>query len=202
MKKIKIENVFSLFEKSKTLNDVPVLITKLPEEIFNELLIIVENHRKIKDHKLGFLFETHNVGFKVYQISVRKPIVETSFIFPYVISLGQFYLYKFNNIPFEKSHRKVLLRENVHHYDGYDLWINFSNKENEIPDHTHAGSLSGVIYIKNTEKIPTIFDEKEKYYGKSQEVAIFPSNLHHRVAEQIENYERITMSFNLYLKEI
>ena len=199
---MKKNNVFSLFKKNKTLNNVPVLITKLPEEIFNELLTIVENHKKIKDHRLGFLFETDNKGFKVFQISVQKPIVETSFIFPYIISLGQFYLYKFNNIPFEKSHRKVLLRENVHHYMGYDLWINFSNKENEVPNHAHAGELSGVIYIKNTENIPTIFDEKEKYYGKSHEIAIFPSNLHHKVEKQIENYERITMSFNLYFEGI
>jgi hypothetical protein len=198
----KEDNIFSLFRENKTLNNVPVLVTKLPVEVSDELLIIIENHKKIKDHKLSFLFETHNKNFNVYQISVRKPIVETTLIFPYLISLGQFYLYKYNNISFEKSHRKVLLRENTNHYDGYDLWINFSNKGNEIPNHTHLGALSGVIYIKNTENIPTIFNGKEKYYGKSNEIAIFPSNLNHEVEKQLEDYERITMSFNLYLKEI
>jgi hypothetical protein len=201
MKKIKENEIINLFNDYKILNNVPVLVTKLPEEIFNELIIIIEHHRKIKEHKLNFLFEHYNRGLNSYQISVQKPIIETSFIFPYLIALGQFYLYKLNNISFEKSHRKVLLRENVHHYDGYDIWINYTNKGDENPYHTHSGVFSGVIYIKNTKKIPTIFDEKEKYYGTPGEIAIFPANLEHKVEKQIEDYERITMSFNLYLHE-
>ena len=199
MKKIKEKNIINLFKKNKILNVGPVLITKLPKEIFKELKIITKNYKKIKNHKLNFLFEHYNLGLNSYQTSVQKPIIETSFIFPYIIALGQFYLYKFNDIPFEKSHRKVLLRENVHHYDGYDLWINYTNKGDENPYHTHLGSLSGVIYIKNTNKNPTIFDEKEKYYGMPGEIAIFPSNLKHKVDKQTKNFERITMAFNLYL---
>jgi hypothetical protein len=201
MKKIKTDKIFDLFKENKKFNSLPIILTKLPEEIFNEILKIVENHRKIKEHKLNFLFEHYNAGYNSFQISVQKPVVETSFIFPYLITLGQFYFYIFNKISFEQSHRTILLRENVNHYDGYELWINYTEQGDENPPHKHSGHLTGVIYVKNTDNIPTVFNQKEKFYGKPGEIIIFPADLEHGVEKQIENFERITMSFNLYLNE-
>ena len=202
MKKIKEKEIINLFKNYKILNNVPVLTAKLPKEIFKELKILVAKHKKIKNHKLNFLFEHYNRGLNTYQISVQRPFVETSFIFPYLIALGQFYLYKFNNMSFDESNRKVFLRGTLHHYDGYDLWINYTNKGDENPLHSHSGSFSGVIYIKNTKEIPTIFNNKQKHYGFPGEICIFPATLEHSVEEQIKKYERITMSFNLNVIEV
>jgi len=190
--------LLSLFKDYKMLTEIPVLITKLPKEIFKELLLFTEQSKKIKKHNLSFLLEHYNAGLNTYQISVPKPDIEKSFTMPYLISLAQFYLYLNNNISFAKSHRNVLLRENFNHYDGYDLWINYTNKGDENPVHTHAGTFSGVIYIKNTETTPTIFNQKIKLIGNPGEIAIFPANLEHSVEKQKDDFERITMSFNLY----
>jgi len=198
MKEIKEKKILSLFEDHKMLKEVPVLITKLPKQIFEELLLFTEDRKKIKNNDLSFLFEHYNMGLNTYQISISKPDIEKSFIMPYLISLGQFYLYLNNNIPFDKSHRNVLLRENINHYDGYDLWVNYTNKGDENPNHTHSGNLSGVIYIKNTKTTPTIFDNKIGIIGNPGQIVIFPSQLEHMVEKQKEDFERITMSFNLY----
>jgi len=200
-KDIKIDKILSLFQKSIFLEKVPVCSVNLPTDIFRELCLFTEQCRKIKDHNLSFLFEHYNEGKNTYQVSIPKPDIEKSFIMPYLISLGQFYLYAKKNISFEKSHRNVLLRENANHYDGYDLWINYTQRGDENPSHTHAGLFSGVIYIKNTETIPTIFDNKIKWFGRPGNIVIFPANLSHSVEKQEEDFERITMSFNLYVNE-
>ena len=201
MKEIKTNKILSLFKDHTFLKEVPVCITKLPIEVFDELIHFTEECRKRKNHNLSFLFEHYNKGLNTYQISVPKPDVERSFIMPYLISLGQFYLYSVQNIPFDESHRNVLLRENVNHYDGYDLWINYTEKGDENPNHTHAGAFSGVIYLKNTETIPTIFNQKVKFFGSPGTIVIFPSDLEHSVEKQTDDFERITMSFNLYTKK-
>jgi len=198
MKKIQADKIIELFKDFKFLNDIQAISGKLPEVIFNELKEFTEIHRKIKNHELNFLFEHYNAGLNSYQISVQKPYIETSFTFPFLIALGQFFLYKFYKTDFQDSHRKLLLRENVNHYDGYDLWINYTKEGDENPFHNHKGFLTGVIYIKNTEKNPTVFLNNMKYYGLPGEILIFPADLKHAVEKQTENTERITMSFNLY----
>ena len=92
MKEIKTNKILSLFKDHTFLKDLPVCSTKLPIEIFDELLRFTEECRKRKNHNLSFLFEHYNKGLNTYQISVPKPDVERSFIMPYLISLGQFYL--------------------------------------------------------------------------------------------------------------
>ena len=92
--------------------------------------------------------------------------------------------------------RKVGIRQYTGHYDGYDFWFNFSEICDVNPPHRHAGSLSSVIYISNTQDLPTIFDGGFEYNGISKEMLIFPSHLQHQVAENTIG-ERITASFNL-----
>jgi hypothetical protein len=197
MKKIQEDKIIELFKDFKFLNNIQAISGKLPEVIFNELKEFTEIHRKIKNHELNFLFEHYNAGLNSYQISVQKPFVEASFTFPFLIALGQFFLYKYYKIPFQDTHRKLLLRENVNHYDGYDLWINYTKEGDENPFHNHGGFLTGVIYIQNTEKNPTIFLNNVKHHGLPGEILMFPADLKHAVEKQIENTERITMSFNL-----
>ena len=42
------------------------------------------------------------------------------------------------------------------HFDGYDVWINYSYKGNYNPPHAHSGAISGIIYLQNN-KDETIF---------------------------------------------
>jgi hypothetical protein len=172
-----------------------LLVGKMPDEIFLEISQFVKHCRKIKDHPLGHLYNHLNQGKNSYQISVPKPLLEQSFLFPYLIKLGEYYL-KEHNIN-SNVLRPVRLRSNVNHYDGYDCWINFTNKGDINPMHHHNGSLSGVIYYSNIDKCPTIFENGVNYIGKAQEIIIFPATLEHAVDTHVSDNERITLSFNL-----
>jgi hypothetical protein len=186
-----------MFENFNFLSGTDKLfVGKLPDEIFLEISKFVEHCRKIKDHPLGHLYNHENQGKNSYQISVPNPLLEQSFLFPYMIKLGEFYMEK-QNISIHKDNRPVRLRSNHNHYDGYDCWINFTKKGNSNPQHHHTGALSGVIYYSNIDKCPTIFENGISYAGKEQEIIIFPSNLEHLVNTHTSDNERITLSFNL-----
>ena len=173
-----------------------ILVGTLPDEIFLEISEFVKHCRKVKDHPLGSLRNHLNGGENSYQISIPKPLIEESFLFPYLIKLGEHFL-RLQGIEIGEEKRKVRLRSTHNHFDGYDCWINFTNKNDNNPFHTHLGSLSGVIYYSNKDHCPTIFEGDVKYFGKEQEIVIFPSTLKHCVETHVSDNERITLSFNL-----
>jgi hypothetical protein len=173
-----------------------ILVGTLPDEIFLEISEFVKHCRKVKDHPLGSLYNHLNNGQNSYQISIFKPLIEQSFLFPYLIKLGEHFL-RTQDIEINAYKRQVRLRSNHNHFDGYDCWINFTNKGDDNPMHSHAGSLSGVIYYSNKDNCPTIFEGDVKYFGKEQEIVIFPSTLKHCVETHVSDNERITLSFNL-----
>ena len=199
------EKLKSLFKYHKKLDNAPVLIARLPEVILNEMKSFVENGNKIRNHELGFLREHHNAGENAYQISVPISDVNNSFTWPYLVVLGQYYLYEYKKLTFRKTFKEVSLRR-TEHADGYDLWLNYTKKGSINPPHVHEGYLSGVIYLKNTESSPTFFITKEgkqiQYNGSVGEIIIFPSSLEHFVEEYLGEEERITSSFNLMWNEI
>ena len=145
---------------------------------------------------MGSLRNHLNKGENSYQISIPKPLIEQSFLFPYLIKLGEHFL-RTQSIEINDHHRRVRLRSNHNHFDGYDCWVNFTNKGDHNPFHTHSGSLSGVIYYSNKDTSPTIFENDIRYFGKEQEIVIFPATLGHCVDTHISDNERITLSFNL-----
>ena len=197
--KTSVQNsLVDLFSKNAVFEDVPVLVTTLPEEIFNEFKSFQEKCEEIRYSKFSFLREHINEGNNSYQVSVPKNLVEDSFAFAYLIYLGQYYLKKMDNISFEDSVRRIRLRQIEDHFDGYDLWINFSEKGSENPKHTHSGGkgLSGVVYMSECET-PTIFDDKITFYGQPGQVVIFPASLYHSVPKQEELGTRVTFAFNL-----
>ena len=49
------------------------------------------------------------------------------------------------------------MRDNPGHFDGYDIWMNFTYKGDDNPIHNHAGNLSSIIYVKDDDSQPTIF---------------------------------------------
>ena len=88
----------------------------------------------------------------------------------------------------------------IGHFDGYEIWTNFSNKGDSNPRHDHGGWLSGVIYYKNHGH-PYFNDLDVEYEGKDGMI-LFPSNTVHSCKEQTEDKERITLAFNLILEDM
>jgi len=173
-----------------------ILIGKLPPRIFDELAFFVKQCRKYKDDELGFLRNHLNAGKNSYQLSIPKPLIETSFSFPYIIKLGEYYLNQVGT-PVDAFYRKVRLRCNENHFDGYDFWVNFTYTGDDNPEHNHAGDLSSVIYFSNVDQIPTLFEGGISYAGKAGDIVLFPAKLLHRVEKHQHTAERITLSFNL-----
>jgi len=189
-----ILNLFRNFENgpSKEL----VLLGKLPDDLFLELDQFVNCCREIKDHKWSFLRKHRNIGENTYQVSVPRNLIEKSYLFPYINYLGEFYLWKSLGGNIDQYLHQIALREHEGHFDGYDFWINFCNKGSVNNVHSHAGTLSGIIYYQNDIKKTTSFKEFE-VNGQKGEILIFPAHLQHWVEQQDEDYERITFSFNL-----
>lgn len=195
---IQWKKIMNLFSDYKMLDKVPVLVCKLPEELLAEVNYFVEECRKYQKHPLSFLKQHYNAGKNSFQISVPKVICSDSFTMPYLIYLGQFFLYKLEEIDLEDSLRAVSIRQTSNHFDNIDFWINYSQKGDYNPNHTHADNegMSGVIYITGNGQ-PTVFNNEVEYYGSPGDIAIFPAGLLHKVDEHTDDEERITMSFNL-----
>jgi hypothetical protein len=175
---------------------MPILCGSIPDLIFDELQQFVDDAKKIKQHPLAFLKRHHNLGKNSFQTSVNPILIEQSFLFPYLIKLGEYYL-SIREIYTTPQDRAVRLRSHTNHYDKYDFWINFTNHGDENPMHTHAGSMSGVIYFSNLDELPTIFEDGTKFFGKPKDIIIFPAQLGHMVTRHTSFTERITFSFNL-----
>lgn len=192
-----ILNLFKNFEEGPS-TDL-VLLGRLPDDLLLELDQFVNHSRKIKDHKWAFLKRHRNIGENSYQISVPKNLIEDSYLFPYINYLGEFYLWKSLGGNADDYLHQVSLREHEGHFDGYDFWINFCNRKSVNSIHSHAGTLSGIIYYQNDIEKKTSFKEFE-VNGQKGEILIFPAYLQHWVEQQDEDYERITFSFNLIRK--
>lgn len=173
-----------------------MMVGYLEPSILKELDYFVKSVRKIKDHRLGFIRNHKNAGNNSYQMSVPSGLLENSFSMAYFNHLGNYYLSRVSGEPFSYMDRRARFRENRGHYDGYDFWVNFSNKGDENPPHSHAGLISSVLYIKN-DGLATDFENGVSFTGKRGQILVFPSSLMHAVREKKTRSERITMSFNM-----
>lgn len=189
-----ILDLFKDFERGPT--DELVLLGKLPADLLSELDLFVEEARKIKDSKWAFLRRHRNVGENAYQVSIPKHLIDQSYLFPFINYLGEFYFWKSQGGEVNQHQHRVVLREHEGHFDGYDFWVNFCNKNSINTIHSHSGSLSAIIYYQNDIKKKTSFKDFE-VDGQKGEILIFPATLQHWVEKQDEEYERITFSFNL-----
>ena len=80
-----------------------------------------------------------------------------------------------------------------------DFWINYANKGDTNPIHQHAGDVSCVVYVKNTQDNPTYlkwYNNKINYECEDGHIIMFPSDMQHWVEEKITDEERITGSVN------
>jgi hypothetical protein len=166
---------------------------RLPDEVITE----IENWKvecdKIKNSPLKGLKEHDNIGTKTnaYQCSVPSSLIADSYWLAFTLRACAEL--------FGGDHRNYFMRKWDGHFDGYDIWINYSYKGNYNPTHNHAGRISGVIYLNNEDE--TIFTEsKYRYKGKKGDMILFPANTLHGVDKQTKEYERITFAFNIEYK--
>lgn len=176
-----------------------IIRAKIPDRIFDEIKGWIEPCRAIKDDEYAALLYHHNVGtgHNSYQTAVPQRLMDNSFSFGYLLQLGEMYLKIINQFP-ERTDRVTKLRNYPGHYDGYDIWLNFTYKGDNNPLHKHSGSLSGIIYIKDEDKQPTHFPTiNYTHQPEEGEILMFPSHLYHYVDVKETESERITSSFNL-----
>jgi uncharacterized protein (TIGR02466 family) len=103
-------------------------------------------------------------------------------------------------------------------------WVNFNEPNTSHHEHLHYNSyLSGVLYINAIEnldfirfidsKYPIFQFENKKNYNifnsgvwdfpvKTKQILLFPSHLRHCVLKNNSDHERISLSFNVFLKGI
>ena len=178
--------------------DSPIMGGNIPPLIMDEITEWVNESKRIKSSPLAALKGHENVGYLAkdgkahnsYQCSIPPNLIEKSFWLAWVLRLVAKYSENKNN-------RGYKLRKWDGHFDGFDIWTNFSYKGDDNPSHNHAGYISGVIYYKNHNH-PTIFDDYDfSYTGTDGTMILFPSDTIHHVESQIEDKERITLAFNI-----
>tara|TARA_B100000287_G_scaffold259429_1_gene244027 strand:- start:722 stop:1348 length:627 start_codon:yes stop_codon:yes gene_type:complete len=177
----------------------PVLIADIPKQIQKELDVWVKESKQFMKSPLRELKAHENIGYlsrdgkkhNSYQCSISPHLVEQSFWLAWVLRLAAKYWGG------GRVSRAYSIRKWDGHYDGYDIWTNFSYKGDDNPPHTHAGFLSGVIYYKNHGH-PTVFDQHNiSYEGKDGTMVMFPADTFHHVDPQPLDKERITLAFNI-----
>jgi len=178
--------------------DSPIRGGNIPPLIMDEITEWVNESKRIKSSPLAALKGHENVGYLAkdgkahnsYQCSIPPNLIEKSFWLAWVLRLVAKYSENKNN-------RGYKLRKWDGHFDGFDIWTNFSYKGDDNPSHNHAGYISGVIYYKNHNH-PTIFDDYDfSYTGTDGTMILFPSDTIHHVESKIEDKERITLAFNI-----
>jgi hypothetical protein len=175
----------------------PIMVGSMPEKILEELQSFVVSCDQIKNHPLRFLKEHSNMGRNAYQVSVPTHLFENSFFMAFLIHFGAVYTHRVLEVSFNDFKRGIRVRKNTNHFDGYDAWLNYAYTGSENPEHNHAGTLSGVAYIKNTSYEPTVFEDGVEFTGRTGDIILFPSVYMHGVKTKKTDNERITLAFNL-----
>jgi hypothetical protein len=194
-----------IFSNVTLIGQTPSLILKaqLPDKIFDEVKSWVEPCRAIKDDEYAELLTHRNVGthHNSYQTAIPRKFIDNTFFFGYILHFAELYL-DTSNVPDCNEnggyYRRSQMRGYPGHFDGYDIWMNFTYKGDDNPMHNHAGSLSSIIYVKDEDCQPTIFPTiNYTHKPKEGEILLFPSNLLHSVDVKETESERISVSFNL-----
>lgn len=180
-----------LFKDFYYIEGTPILRGVLPFEVLKELDYFITRCKEIKNHPLAEFRRHRNVGKNSYQVSIPTNLLMDSFFLPFLIRMGEYYI----GVT-DLKNRFVRINNQSNHYDGFDVWVNFSYKGDFNPFHKHSGSLSGVIYYQNDGQ-ETFFCSGHTFAGNYGDILMFPSNYEHGVREKITDNERITLSFNL-----
>ena len=178
-----------------------ILKHDLPPPIYKEIKKGIKHTDKIRKNELACLLEHRNFGNNSYQVSFPFNLLEGSFFQAYLLLLGQYYRFWYENLSLRYTRRTVRLTKNDHHFDSYDVWVNYTEKGSVNDKHHHRGHLSGVIYYTECNDSPTCFENGFSYKGKKGEIIIFPASLVHYVPVYKNKESRITLSYNLYFTD-
>ena len=191
-------------EMRKLQDGCPVMVTRIPKPIMKEIDLWVKESKRLKDHPLAELKAHENVGYLAtdgkkhnsYQCPISPNLIDQSFWLAWVLRLTAKYW------GMGSMHLDFSLRKWDGHFNGYDIWTNFSYKGDDNPPHSHSGLLSGVIYYQN-HNLPTFFDDYGcAYAGDNGTMIMFPSQVQHHVKEQTSSKERITLAFNINQRDV
>ena len=194
-----VEMESSILQMQKLQDDCPVMVTGIPNQIQKEIDRWVNESKNFRNNPLASLKAHENVGYlshdgkkhNSYQCSISPYMIEESFWLAWVLRLTA------KHWGMGRNNRCFKLRRWDGHFDGYDIWTNFSYQGDDNPSHNHAGFVSGVIYYKNHGH-PTIFDQYNMgYKGLDGTMVMFPSDVFHHVEPQTSSEERITLAFNI-----
>jgi len=184
----------------------------LPNDTFNILEQEIDNVQQNLENKVFVEsndFSTNLVGKNSYQIKMSQLVLKNSKLSDYLLTIGNQYLRKQNLSP-------TNLRLG-------NVWINYCFNGDYNPIHNHDSLLSGVIYIRQDEKLlndkkissragPDLNGgthfvyslnnsplNKFTYFNQfeKQQVILFPSWLNHWVNPYNGEEERITVAFNI-----
>lgn len=193
------EDISKLFKDFYFLSNTtqPVLVGKLHPQLINELDYFTYVCSTIKSQPLYFLKNHSNVGKNKFQVSVPTNILQDSFLFAFIIHLGEYFIRLTEGVEIEEFNRRVVVRKNDSHFDTYDFWVNFIESNDYNDWHTHAGYCSGVIYADNAIGLPTLFLNNTLYNGQKGDIILFPSCLPHSVGRNESDKTRISYAFNL-----
>lgn len=198
-----------IFDNITLIGQTPNMIMKvqLPDKIFDEVKSWIEPCRAIKDDEYAELLNHRNVGtgHNSYQTAIPRKYIDNSFFIGYILHFAEIYL-EATNSPSKREdglyNRTVVMRDNIGHYDGYDIWMNFTYKGDDNPIHNHAGDFSSIIYVKDEDNQPTIFPSiNYVHVPKEGEMLLFPAHLQHEVNVKQTESERISISYNLLLND-
>jgi len=161
---------------------------------------IFKEHKQIKDNLISLIKETNSDTLKINNDYFNDLIhrldwdkskdVKRKWV-KYLIPYLQKY---FNEIANKLGYLEVDIK---------NLWFQQYNIYGKHGWHTHAENYTGVYYLKfsknsaKTELInPFSQDKKIIINAKEGNIVIFPSYVIHRATEQLENTEKIIISFN------
>ena len=161
---------------------------------------IFKEHKKIKDNLISLIKETNSDTLKtnndyfndlIHRLDWDKSKDVKRKWVKYLIPYLQKY---FNEIANKLGYIEVDIK---------NLWFQQYNLHGKHGWHTHDDNYTGVYYLKfskNSAKTELInpFSQNKKIIinAKEGDIVIFPSYVIHRATEQLENTEKIIISFN------
>jgi uncharacterized protein (TIGR02466 family) len=189
-----------------------LLTHQLPNSIFNSLVNKVNEIEQrlddvefIKEHS----WSEYLAGKNSFQILMDRQYLRDTDVYSYLLSLGSYYS-KMDNITMGNT------------------WINYGRKGDFNPIHKHDSLLSGVIYIRQDEKINEEMNNPSNYRGvtgipgstnfvysldtrqfdntfyshkfNEGHLLMFPSWMTHYVNPYHSEGDRITIAFNIVSK--
>ena len=161
-----------------------------------------EKHNKVKTKLISLIKDTECDALKsnndlIHRVDWNRSADKNRKWVKYILP----YLQKY----FDKCANKIGYKE----ASVTNLWFQQYNKNGKHGWHTHAENYTGVYYVKfskdsaKTELInPFSQNKKIIINAKEGDIVMFPSYVIHRAPEQLNNSEKIIISFNINFLKI